>query len=222
MKLATILVLSIATIAFAATFQTANAATITLTSLNKESYLAGQTGYVSATIYNDENSEIRVTELTCTINYFYTDGTTYVQKFFTNADMPISIQQGQSRILQIPISLPTNLASGYVNLIVQARTELWVTLTQRWISSDQPVSDVKLFVETPYKQSYEDSQAQLEQSQSDLQASNAQLLEQKSANQNLMYMAIGLGAATLVFVGIAAFLMLTLARRPRAVPQPPQ
>ena len=124
MRLVSILLLSVAALALVSVFQTAKAATITSATPNKETYLAGQTGYISATIYNDETQKIRVTELSGIVDYFYTDGTAYVQRFFTNADLPAEIQPGQSETIQIPISLPTNIASGYVNLRVEAKTEL--------------------------------------------------------------------------------------------------
>jgi Flp pilus assembly protein TadB len=34
-------------------------------------------------VYNDESDKIRVTELSASVNYYYTDGTVYVQKFFS-------------------------------------------------------------------------------------------------------------------------------------------
>jgi hypothetical protein len=219
MRLVPILLLSV--VALLGALQTAKAATITSATSNKETYLAGQTGYISATIYNEETQKIRVTELSGIVDYFYTDGTAYVQRFFTNAELPIEIQPGQSEIIQIPISLPTNIASGYFNLRVEAKTDLWVNQTQRWFSSDQPAQEVKLFIETPYKQSYEDSQDKLQDAQSDLQASNAQLQEQKSVSQNLSNTALALGVATFAFVGIAAFLMFALLRRPKPLQEIP-
>ena len=80
---------------------------------------------------------------------------------------------------------------------------------------------MKLFIETPYRQSYEDSQNKLQDTQSKLQASNAQLQEQKSVSQNLSNTAIALGAATFAFVGIAAFLMFALLKRPKPLQQIP-
>ena len=48
--------------------QTSKAATITSAMLDKNTYLAGQTGYVSVMVYNDKSEKIRVTELSATIN----------------------------------------------------------------------------------------------------------------------------------------------------------
>lgn len=97
------------------------AATITLCTLDKDTYYQGQTGYIKVTIYNDKNNKIKITELTATINYYYTDGTIYLQKFFTNATLPAQIQQGQSSTFYIPFSLPTNIASGYTNVEVKLK-----------------------------------------------------------------------------------------------------
>ena len=122
----------------------------------------------------------------------------------------------------MPISLPTNIAPGYVNLAVGARTELWVNQTQRWISSDNPYYQIKLYVESSYRQSYENSQEQLQESQKDLQNSLDQLGEEETANRNLNVIAIVLGLTTLAFGAIAAFLGFVIFRKPRPVAQPPQ
>jgi len=186
--------------------QTVKAATITSATLDKDTYLAGQTGYVSVTIYNDKSEKIRVTELTATINYYYTDGTVYVQKFFTSATLPDEIQEGQTETYQIPISLPTNLASGYTNPLVEARTEIWQPQTEHWISSDRASSQLKLNIESPYKQSHETSQLELE--------------EQMAANKNLSNTVTILAMTTLVFAAATAFLMFfAFAVRPRQIPQ---
>jgi hypothetical protein len=80
---------------------------------------------------------------------------------------------------------------------------------------------VKLNVESPYKQSYADSQKQLQDSQEQLQSSQTHLEEQESANRNLSVTAIVLGITTFAFGAIIVFLMFTL-RRPRPIPQPSQ
>ncbi len=214
------LILLLPLIAMASVFQTAKAAEITSATPNKETYLAGQTGYISVAIYNDRNANISVTELSATIDYYYADGTTYIQKFFTSADLPDEIEPGHTATYQVPISLPTNIAPGYVDLIVGTRTMLWVNEISQWIYSDNPSQHVKLYVESPYKQSYEDSQQQLQDSQEELQNSQAQLAEQETANRNLTVTAIVLGATTAIFGAIAALLMFVF-RRPRPVAQPP-
>ena len=46
----------------------AQAATITTCTFDKESCYPGQTGYVAVTVYNDEESTVRIFELTATID----------------------------------------------------------------------------------------------------------------------------------------------------------
>jgi hypothetical protein len=216
-----LLLLLLSSIALIGVFQTAKAAEITSATLDKETYLAGQTGYISVVLYNDKSENISVTELSATINYYYTDGTVYVQRFFTSSDLPAEIEPGQTETYQVPISLPTNIAPGYVNLIVVASTNLWVNATGRWVSSDSPSYQVKFNVESPYKQSYEESQKQLQDSQEQLQSSQAQLAEQETANRNLSVIAIVLGVTTFAFGAIAIFLMFMF-RKPRPIAQPAQ
>ncbi|MCW4053634.1 MAG: hypothetical protein NWE84_01770 [Candidatus Bathyarchaeota archaeon] len=217
-KLSVILAVSfIATVGF---FQTVKAAEITSATLNKETYLPGQTGYISVAIYNDRNANISVTELSATIDYYYADGTVYVQKFFTSKDLPDEIEPGQTETFNVPVSLPTNIASGYVDLMVMARTRLLIGETGIWISSDNPNQQVKLYVESPYKQSYEDSQEQLQDSQEELQNFQEQLEGQETTNRNLTVTATVLGLTTVVFGAIAGILMFML-RRPRPVAPPP-
>ena len=209
----TALILSLSFIAMASVFQAAKAAEITSATLNKETYLPGQTGYISVTIYNDRDANISTTELSATIDYYYADGTIYVQKFFTSEDFPDEIEPGQSETYTVPVSLPTNIAPGYIDLIVMARTRLWNNETGLWIYSDNPSEQVKLYVESPYKQSYEDSQEELQDSQ--------MLLEgQETANRNLTVTATVLGVTTAVFGAIAALLVFMF-RRPRPIAQPP-
>lgn len=200
--------------------QIAKGAEITSATINKETFLAGQTGYITVAIYNDKSANIRVTELSATIDYYYGDGTVYIQKFFTSADLPQEIEPGQTATYQVPISLPSNIASGYINLMVRASTNLWVNETGRWIYSDSPSYQVKLYVESPYKQSYENSQKQLQDSEEQLQSSQEQLAAQETANRNLSVTAIVLGVISLTFGAIAAFLLVML-RRARPIAQPP-
>jgi len=205
-KLAFILLLSFLT--SMGVLQTAKAATITSATLDKNTYLAGQTGYISVTVYNDESDKIRVTELSATVNYYYTDGTVYVQKFFFPPDLlPDEIQAGQSKTYQIPISLPTNIASGYTNPTVEAKTDLWRPQDNRWTTSDRPTYPVRLYIESPYKQSYESSQQQLQ--------------EQKATSENLTSNVNLLAATTTVFASAAAFLMFFIfSRRTKPIAQP--
>jgi hypothetical protein len=207
---ALVLLLSIAVL-FGAV-QTVKAAQITSATPDSDAYLAGQTGYILASVYNDKNGIIRVTELSATVDYYYTDGTVYIQKFFTSTTLPSEIQPGQTETFRIPISLPTNIAPGFIDLIIEARTDLYVNQTDRWIGSDTPTYKTTLYIESPYKQSYENSQQQLLNMQQSLE-------KEKADNQNLGYTTIVLTTTTLVFAGLAAFLLFTL-RKPKPIAQP--
>lgn len=188
------------------TMRTANAATITSATLDKDVYLAGQTGYIMVTVYNDKEETIRVTELTATIEYYYTDGTVYLQKFFTSATLPDEIPVGSSETYQIAISLPTNIANGYTNPSIEAKTEIWWSQIERWAGSDRATYKVKLYVESSYKQSYEASQTELQQ--------------EKTVNQNLSNNVNMLAVTTMVFaVAAGSLAFLTFARRPKPIPQ---
>jgi len=168
------------------------AATITSCTFNKDAYNQGETGYITATIYNDKDNKIRITELTATINYYYTDENIYIQKFFANATLPAEIQQGDSSIFYIPVSLPTNIAPGYTNVDVEARTELWNTEAERWYGSDHPTSQPTLYIESPYKQQSEEYQQQFE--------------EQLTINRNTITIMYILGATTMAFAAATVFL----------------
>jgi len=185
--------------------QNVNAATITAATLDKNTYLAGQTGYILVTIYNEDSEKIRVTELTATIDYYYTDGTVYLQKFFTSDTLPDEIPAGQSQIFQIPISLPNNIANGYTNPLVEARTEIWHQQTDTWTYSDyQRYSNIKLYIESPYKEWYTDSQQQL--------------VTQKSANDSLATTTNVLAIATVVLASAAGIMMFLMFTKKARVP----
>lgn len=203
-KLLLIPILSI--IAIMCVLPRVNAATITAVTLDRSTYLSGQTGYILVTIYNEDSEKIRVLELTATIDYYYNDGTVYLQKFFTSDTLPDEIPAGESQIYQIPISLPNNIANGYTNPLVEARTEIWRPQSESWSYWDHPsYSNIKLYVESPYKQLYSDSQQELE--------------VQKSANDSLNTTTNVLAVATVVLASAAGILMfLMFTRRPRPVP----
>jgi len=196
-------------VALTAIPQTARAATITSCTLDDDVYVQGQAGYISVTIYNDKSDKIKVTELSATINYYFEDGIVYLQKFFTNADLPDQIAEGQSETYQIPISLPNNIASGFTNPTVEATTELWSTGSEKWTSSDHPTyRTLKLYIESPYKQSYENSEKQYQ--------------EQVSVNSYLNNMMNLFAVTTVVFAAVAGilFAFFTKRARPLAQPQP--
>jgi len=127
------------------------AATITSCAFDKGTYHQGETGYITVAIYNDKSEKIRVTELIATIEYHYTDGNIYLQSFFTDSILPSEIERGQSGILYIPFSLPTNIASGYIEVDVKAKTEIWSVQTERWLPSEHPTYQPTLYIESPYK-----------------------------------------------------------------------
>lgn len=191
--------------------QIGKASTIT-SSLDKDTYSPGGTGYVSVTIYNDQSEKIRVIDLSSIIDYYYTDGTIYIQNFLTNTTLPDEIEVGQSETYQIPISLPTNIATGYTTPIVEARTEIWYPQTARWLSSERATYHLKLYVESPYEQLYESSQEQL-------QDTEQQLEQQKVANQNLINTTNMLVVTTIVFASAAAFAVFLFLTKPRPTPQ---
>lgn len=187
--------------------QIVKAATITNAVSDKTTYTAGQTGFILVTIYNDKNSKIRVTELSATINYYYNDGTPYVQKFFTSDTLPDEIQPGDSSVYQVPISLPTNIANGYTNPLIQASTEIWDPQGTHWSYSDHPTYTIKLYIESAYRGLYDDSQTQLDQ--------------QKAANASLNNTTNMLALATVSMAAAAGILMfLMFARRARTIPSP--
>jgi len=194
-------------LALMSALQIVNAATITSATLDKNTYLAGQTGYISVTVYNDKSDKIRVTELSTTINYYYKGGTIYVQKFFYPTELlPDEILAGQSETYQISISLPTDIAAGYTNPVVEAKTDVWIPQAERWMTSDRPVYQLRLYIESPYKQLYESSQEYLQ--------------EQKTANANLNNTMNMLAATTIVFASATAFLVFSVfSRRAKPVPQ---
>jgi hypothetical protein len=166
------------------------AATITACTFDKDTYNQGETGYITVTIYNDKENKIRVTELTATINYYYTDGNVYVQKFYTDDTLPEEIQPGNSDNIHIPFSLPTNIASGYTPIHVKVITEIWNEEAERWSWSEHPTYEPELYIESPYKQ-------------------------QSEGQQMMIYL---LGFASMVFAAATVFLFV-LSRRATFVKQ---
>lgn len=181
------------------------AATITSSNFDRDTYKQGETGYITVTVYNDKDDKIRVTELTATINYYYTDENVYLQKFFTNATLPVEIPQGDSGTFYIPFSLPTNIAPGYTNVDVKAETQLWNSEAERWYGSDHPTYQPKLYIESPYKQQSEEYQQQLDQ--------------QLATNRNTTTMTYVLASTTILFA-IATITLFMLNKMSRATAQP--
>ena len=191
----------------------AHAATITTCTLNQETYNQGSSGDIAVKVYNNLETIIRVTELTAEIDYYYEDGTVYLQTFYApNDDLPVEIDPGQTETFTIPFSLPNDIAPGYIDVWVRAKTERWNPFSQAWFGSDNPTYQPTMYVESPYKQYYEsqrETNDQLEQQLQEQQAINA-------TTTNIMYLLV---VTTLIFAAFAAFLT-TLIRRPRTIAQP--
>jgi hypothetical protein len=177
-------------------------ATITTCTFDKDTYRQGEIGSIKISIYNDEDTKIRITELTATINYYYTDGDVYLHLFSTNATLPAEIQQGDSSTFYIRFSLPTNIASGYTDVHVKAKTEQWNSNSTTWFGSDHPTYQPTLYIESPYKQQSEEYEQQLEE----------QLIINGNTT-NMMYLFV---TTTLVFATVAAVLFV-LNRKTRLV-----
>jgi len=226
-KLAFVSLLSF--LALMSVLQSARAATIPSAALDRDSYFAGETGYITVSVYNDESDRIRVTELSASVNYYYADGTVYVQKFFSSEVLPDEIDVGQTASYIIPISLPTNIAHGFLDPVVEARTDLWWAAGERWTTSERPLYSLKLYVESSYKQSYENSQEELANTEDQLQTAQEQLTsienqleEHQLLIGNLNSMVIMFAATTLVFATVAAFLgFYMFSKRARAIQQQP-
>lgn len=194
------------------TLSIANAATITNCTFDKDTYHQGQTGYIAVTLYNDKEDKIKITELTANIDYHYADGTTYIQTFFTDATLPLEIPQGQTDRLYIPFSLPTNIAPGYTELYVRAKTELWHNQSGDWLSSEYPTYRPTIYIESPYQQQYVDQLVENEGLQDQIQ----QLQTINNTTANLMYL---LGITTIIFAAVAV-LFIFLSRRASVINQP--
>ncbi len=236
---------TIATIAlmlscFAMITLTAQAATITSCTFDKEVYEQGDTGVISVAVHNDQDDKIRVTELAAVIDYFYSDETVYTQTFFTNATLPVEILVGQSIVLYVPFTLPNNIASGYTRLFVRARTEIWNVQAQRWYASDTGIYEPVLYIESPYKEQFEQEQTlnqqlqeELEEQQDAIQQLQTQLDQQENTNvllsqqlselqaaynTNTMIMVV-LGVMVISLVAVVMF-VFALSRKPSAMPRP--
>lgn len=196
----------------AITLFVARAATITICTFDRNVYNQGETGYITVSIYNDKDDKIRVTELTTTIDYYYTDGTVYLQTFYTDETLPIEIQLGQTGAFNIPFSLPTNIAPGYTDVLVKVKTELWNNNSGTWIGSEHPTSRPVLYIESPFKQLFEGEQEANEEFQHQVQ----ELQALKATTTSIIYV---LGLMTAIF-GVITVILIVLNRKSRALTQP--
>lgn len=195
-----------------------NAATITSCTLDRTVYNRGELGYISVTVYNNKDDTIRVFEATAVIDYFYADGTVYLQTFFTNATLPIEIAMGQSETFYIPFSLPTNIASGYTQFFVRAKTALWNAASEEWYYSDYPTAEPVLYVESPYKQQF--LQQQTINEQLDYQIGQLQeQLQNLQVSSNYMTLWVYVLAGVMIALGAAMVLLMRFIWKSKGVPQ---
>ena len=137
----------------------AHATTITACTFDKTPYYPGQTGYIAVTIQNTRSDMIRIDDLTASIDYYYTDQVVYSQTFFCNATLPVNVTAGDSAVLYIPFSLPTNIAPGVTQLSIRASADFWHNDSQSWYGSDYPSYTPTLYIESPYKTQVQNLQA---------------------------------------------------------------
>jgi len=189
----------------------AQAATITICTFDRNVYNQGETGYITISLYNDEDDKIRVTELTATIDYYYTNENVYLQTFYTDETLPIEIQQGQTGSFNIPFSLPTNIAPGYTDVLVKAKTELWNNHSGTWFGSEHPTSRPALYIESPYKELFEGEQEANEELQRQFQE-----LETLNATTTSIIYVLGSMTAILALVTVS---LIMLNRKSRAIAQ---
>ncbi len=194
------------------------ATTITACTFDKDTYNQGETGHITVTIYNDDDGKIRITELSATINYYYTDENAYIQKFSTNATLPSEIQQGNSSTFYIPFSLPTKIASGYTNVDVKAIIELW-NLQEEMVARIARAHQPLLYIESPYKEQLEEQVTINEQQVTINEQLDGQLKEQLATNKNVTNMMYFFGVTTIVFAAVTVFLFI-VNRRMRFLTQP--
>ncbi len=149
-----VIILLFSSVVLMSAFRFVNAATIDSVTSDKATYFPGQKGYITIAVSNEEVNNIRITELTASISYYYEDGTVYAQTFYTSASLPAEISAGDTKTFQIPLSLPVNIASGYINPVVSVRSERWILQDLRWRIADRVTdSSLKLFVESSTTQS---------------------------------------------------------------------
>jgi len=129
----------------------AQATTITAVTFDKTPYYPGQTGYITVTLLNDRSDMIRIDTLTADIDYYYTSEVVYSQTFYCNATLPVNVTAGDSAVLYIPFSLPTNVAPGVTQLTIRASTDFWHNDSQSWYGSDYPSFTPTLYIESPFK-----------------------------------------------------------------------
>ncbi len=82
-------------------------------SWDKSSYNPGDSGTAKLTVYNDQQSLIRVTSIDISFSYYYQDGRVYSQDFISPA-LSMNVTQGtSSQPISVQFNLPSNIATGY-------------------------------------------------------------------------------------------------------------
>jgi hypothetical protein len=204
----------------------AHAATVSSCLLDRDIYEQGDTGYITLIVYNNMDNTIRVTDVTATLNYYYADGTLYSQTFSTNATLPVEILQGQSSTFIVTFTLPTNIAPGYIRLLCRAKTDLWNSMAQRWYQSDFPTAEPVLYVESPYKQQFEEQQEINQQLESQLtqQENTIDQLEQKlqalQTSHDSTLLAMYILIAIVIALGVSMGFLMKSLWKPRNTPSP--
>ena len=201
-------------------FPSVNAAAITSCTADRNVYYQDEEGYISLIVYNDKDDKIRVYEITATIDYFYTDGVAYLQVFQTNATLPVEILPGESETFYVPFKLPQDIAPGYARVSVRAKTELWNSLAERWFQSDFPTDEITIYIESQYKQQYEEQVSinqQLQEQISDLQQ---EIVNLQTAYSNILLMAYILLAMVTALVIIVIFIVKYV-KKPVMLTSPP-
>ena len=108
------LIIALAVFALAITIlPSARAVNASNFTLDKSSYNPGDSGTATITVYNDQQSLIRITSIDLNFNYYYTDGRVYTQDFVTPAlSMNVS-SASNSQPITIQFNLPSGIATGY-------------------------------------------------------------------------------------------------------------
>jgi len=211
-KLIIVMLLAITCILATLFIPSAQATTITSATFNRDVYQQGETGYITVTVYNDREEKIQVTELTATIDYYYSDENMYIQTFYSDEDLPLEIERGETNSLHLPFSLPTNIAPGYTEIYVRAKTELWHNQSEIWYSSEYPTSRPVIYIESPYKGWFESQDAANDLLQNEIQEIQAI----NTTTTSLMYL---FAFTTIAFVAVM-ILLIRLKGRPRVIPRP--
>ncbi len=110
---------------------------------------------------------------------------------------------------------------------MRARTEIWNEAAQRWYQSDNPTTEIYPYIESPYKQQYEQQRAINEQLQDQIEEQETTInqlqnqLKNLQAAYNNMTLLIYVFLVITISLGTAIAFILKMLMKPRATPQPP-